>query len=317
MTNNENLITTSSENSLILQEHDSINILVNNYINSLDITQRSKDNYRKSLKQFFLYAQTHINDKPTRQDIIEYKNYLKEIYKPCTTSAYISAVKSFFSFLQAERIYPNITSGIKGTKIGSGYKKDNLTIDQAKKVLEYIKENSTLEGLRNRALITILITTGLRTIEIERANIEDFRQKGVDWVLYIQGKGKEDKNEFVKINADVLIILNKYLETRLDNKPGDPLFTSLSDRNNGGRLTTRSIRRIIKEIFRSVGINSDRITAHSLRHTAVTMALVAGATTQQAQAMARHKNINTTMIYAHNIDRLKDAPEDRIMSLLK
>lgn len=68
--------------------------------------------------------------------------------------------------------------------------------------------------------------------------------------------------------------------------------------------------------MKEAGIESERITAHSLRHTAVTLALLAGATVQEAQAMARHSSINTTMIYAHNIDRLETPAEGRIEDLL-
>ena len=64
------------------------------------------------------------------------------------------------------------------------------------------------------------------------------------------------------------------------------------------------------------GINSDRITAHSMRHTAVTLALIGGASIQEAQSMARHTNINTTMIYAHNLDRLDSPAESKIEALL-
>ena len=83
-----------------------------------------------------------------------------------------------------------------------------------------------------------------------------------------------------------------------------------------GRLTTRSISRIVKDNLRKAGIDSDRITAHSLRHTAVTLSLLGGATIQEAQSMARHKNINTTLIYAHNINRIKHAPERVIDTML-
>ena len=66
-------------------------------------------------------------------------------------------------------------------------------------------------------------------------------------------------------------------------------------------MTKRSISRIVKERFKKVGYNSERLTAHSLRHSAITLSLLSGATIQQAQQLARHTNINTTMIYAHNL----------------
>jgi len=94
------------------------------------------------------------------------------------------------------------------------------------------------------------------------------------------------------------------------------LFPSLSDMNLGQRLTTRSVSRIVKSYLRKIGLNSNRLTAHSLRHTAITLCLQGGATIQEAQALGRHANINTTLIYAHNIDRLTQAPERKIDAVL-
>ena len=110
--------------------------------------------------------------------------------------------------------------------------------------------------------------------------------------------------------------INDYLNARQERDPKAPLFASHSNRNNGGRLTTRSISRIVKEAMKDAGINSDRLTAHSLRHSAITFSLLGGATVQEAQALARHKNINTTLIYAHNIDRIGRAPERKIDNYL-
>lgn len=83
-----------------------------------------------------------------------------------------------------------------------------------------------------------------------------------------------------------------------------PLFVCLSNRNNKqqSRMTKRSISRIVKERLKKAGYDdSERLTAHSLRHSAITLSLLSGATIQQAQQLARHTNINTTMIYAHNL----------------
>ena len=107
-----------------------------------------------------------------------------------------------------------------------------------------------------------------------------------------------------------------YLEARGETDPEAPLFASIGNRNAGGRMTTRTISRMAKEAMAACGISSAKLTAHSLRHTAVTFALLGGATVQEAQAMARHASISTTMIYAHNLDRLNAGAEraaDRFM----
>lgn len=81
-------------------------------------------------------------------------------------------------------------------------------------------------------------------------------------------------------------------------------------------MTTRSVSRIVKDALRDEGISSARLTAHSLRHTAVTFALLGGASVQQAQAMARHASISTTMIYAHNLDRMAAGAEHSVDAYL-
>lgn len=108
----------------------------------------------------------------------------------------------------------------------------------------------------------------------------------------------------------------QYQITRQAVVPAEPLFTSHSNNSNHQRLTTRSISRVIHDYYRKAGIFSKRITPHSLRHTAITLALKGGATVQEAQTMARHKSINTTMIYAHNIERLIHAAEFKIDAIL-
>ena len=176
---------------------------------------------------------------------------------------------------------------------------------------------SNLQGKRDFAIINLLIRTGLRTIEVIRANIEDIRQESGEAVLWIQGKGRDDKDEFVLLTEGTFKPIRDYLSSRsiTDNK--EPLFASLSDRNKGNRLTTRSISRIVKNKLKEIGLNNDRLTAHSLRHTAITLALKGGATIQEAQALGRHANINTTLIYSHNINRVTQAPEKKIDVILK
>ena len=107
-----------------------------------------------------------------------------------------------------------------------------------------------------------------------------------------------------------------YLETRGTLDPSAPLFASEGNRSRGQRLTEPSISRIIKARLKAAGFDSHRISAHSLRHTSVTVLLESGATIQEAQHHARHASPDTTGIYAHNIDQRKEQPEQRIYDFL-
>jgi len=161
-----------------------------------------------------------------------------------------------------------------------------------------------------------MVTGGLRTIEVERANIEDMKPGRTGAVLYIQGKGWDSKDQYISLAAPVEAAIRAYLLTRAGAQGKDPLFASTSNNSAGGRMTTRSISGIVKDRMRAAGIDSDRLTAHSLRHTAGTLNLLNGGTLQETQQLLRHSNINTTMIYLHNLERAANRSEQRIAAAI-
>ena len=170
--------------------------------------------------------------------------------------------------------------------------------------------------MRNRTIISLMLHTGLRDIEVVRANVGDRGTDGGHKVLHIQGKGREEADAIVKLTPAVNKQIDEYLALRENAALDQPLFTSISNNNRGGRLTTYTVSSIVKSALRQIGIDDPRYTAHSLRHTAITLALIGGATEAEAKEMARHADISTTMIYSHHINRLEQAAEDRVSSLL-
>jgi len=298
---------------------DSIRNLANTFINDLDVKKSSKETYSREIKQFVEFWYNNLSGRInlSREDILNYKKYLTEdkSLSPLTVSSYILIVRKFFEWLEGKKGYPNIAKGIKGAKRARGFRKDPLVLHQIKTLLLSIPRN-TLRGKRDYAIINLLIRTGLRTIEVVRADVSDIRQEGGEAVLWIQGKGREIKDEFVVLTPETLNPIYEYLSLRKIKSDSEPLFASVSIRNKNERLTTRSVSRIVKTCLRNAGINNRRLTAHSLRHTAITLALQAGATIQEAQALGRHSNINTTLIYAHNVNRILNAPERKIDKLL-
>lgn len=282
---------------------------------NLDATPRTKETYLKGIKVFLEWCNKNNVDEVTHATLIQYKESLiTDEKKASTISMYMTSLKQLYKYLETKGI-KNIASNLKGAKQKRNYSKDPLTLEQAKELLTSI-DRTTQEGKRNYALVHLLITTGLRTIEIERANIEDIRNVANNTVLYIMGKGRETKDEYVKLTYETQKAINEYLATRTIKTDKEPLFISFSDRTNGQRLKTRSIRDIIKKAYRNIGINSDKITTHSLRHTAITLSLIGGTPLQEVQQMARHSNINTTMIYAHNLKRIESNAEQNIQNLL-
>jgi integrase/recombinase XerD len=199
---------------------------------------------------------------------------------------------------------------LNGWKLKSprGFRKDCLTVEQIKEALGAF-DTSTVEGMRDYSLFNLLVRTGLRTVEIVRATVGDLRQESGQAVLWIQGKGRDSKDDFVILVDETLRPLRKYLASRGPLSSEEPLFSSESNRSQGKPIKERTIRGIIKDVLRKIDIDDARISAHSLRHTAVSLSIKGGASLIQAQAMARHSDPKTTMIYFHNHERIKSGAE--------
>ncbi|MFW6281709.1 MAG: tyrosine-type recombinase/integrase [bacterium] len=301
-------------------ENMTIKDLVEKFISSLDVKESSRKVYNRQLRPFIKWLDdTNRLDNLNlikRGDILQFKRDLQQTDKSINTiNSYLTAVRKFFKWLQSEKIYPNIAEDIKSLKKPKGHQRDCLTIEQVRQALNSI-DTSTLAGKRNFAIFNLLVRTGLRTIEIARGKVGDIRQKNSQAVLYIQGKGRDSKDDFVLLTEDSLKPIRAYLKAR--EQEGEQIredkfiFTSHNRNKRSDGLTTRSIRGIIKSILKNIGLNTKRYTAHSLRHTAITLAIQGGASIQQTQAMARHSNPQTTMIYYHNLDRVENGAEKNI-----
>ena len=281
------------------------------FINYLDASPKTVQTYSRAVRQFLKYTAERGILHPTREDVLGFRESLKEGHKPTTVQSYIVAVRLFFQWTAQEGLYPDIAQHIKGAKLSKDHKKDYLTSSQVKAVLGDM-ERDTPQGRRDYAIFALMVTGGLRDIEVHRANIEDLRTLGDSTVLYLQGKGREERAEYVKVPPEVEKAIRSSLADRTDTAGSQPLFVSMSNNSKGGRISTRSISGIVKTSLVNAGYDSDRLTAHSLRHTAVTLSLLGGNSLQEVQQFARHSNISTTQIYAHNLDRAKNQCESTI-----
>lgn len=289
--------------------------LMARWIKYINRRPKTVQTYTRAIRRFAEWLSAHGINRPGPDDINEYVRDLSENHKASTVQSYLNAVKLFFKWTELEGLYPNIAARATTERPDNGFKKDYLTSGQVKRILERI-DRTTLQGLRDYAIFTLTVTAGLRTIELTRADIQDIRTVADCRALYIQGKGRADKNEYVKLSAEVDAAITDYLRARADadGKPAGeaPLFASLSNRDRGGRMTTRSLSRMIKERMRAAGYDSDRLTAHSLRHTAAALNLLNGATVEETRQLLRHTNVNTTLIYSHELERAANKSEERI-----
>ena len=281
------------------------------FIRFIDATPQSVKTYNAGIRRLLDYLKRNGITQPTRADILQYRDELKATHKPASVALYMTAARLFFRWTAQQGIYPNIADHIKGAKLDRGHKKDYLTSGQVKAVFRTADRDSTASK-RDYAILAIMVTAGLRCIEVSRANIEDLRTAGDSAALYIQGKGHAERTEYVKLAEPVEKAIREYLAARGETNGRAPLFASDSNNSKGARITTRSISRLVKNHMRAAGYDSDRLTAHSLRHTCATLNLLNGGTPQETQQLLRHANINTTMIYSHALERAANDSEARI-----
>lgn len=286
------------------------------FVYYLDAFPSTVEMYSKCLKYFFDFLKENKIKKPDRKDVLDFREKLViNGKKPTTIQNYINAVKAFFRWTHQERLYPNIAERVKVPKLDPGYKKDYLTSTQVKEVLANIDINSE-RGARDYAMLLLMVTDGLRSMEVSKANIEDIRNIGDNTVLYVQGKGKNDKNDFVKLTPPVEKAIRTYLKYRPSASDDEPLFSSTSNHNFGLRLTPKSISTVAKKAMVSVGYDSPRLTAHSFRHTAVTLSLIAGRGLTEVQQFARHSNVSSTLIYDHSLEKIKNGCSETISRMI-
>ncbi len=275
------------------------------FIAFLDATPQTVATYDRALRAFIRYLSDEKISAPTRDTIKAYKDFLLQGHRANTVRLYVTALRLFFRWLEQENLYSNIAEHIKGGKVPSGHKRDYLAAEQLKAILKRI-DRTTPQGRRDYSMFLLMACNGLRDCEVARADISDLQTLGGKCVLRIQGKGRTDKDATCNISPEVEQAIRESLRDRKNTDESAPLFCSMSNNSNGKRLSTRSVSGIIKGILRESGYNSERLSAHSLRHSSVTIALQNGATIQTVQQFARHANISTTMIYSHELDEIEN-----------
>ena len=299
-----NNLATTSKAELTTIVLPSIEQLINSFIADQDVKENSKALYRRTLKQYFNWVdmKNYLLLDLVRMHILQYKEYLLlSGLSSLTVGSYITSVRRFYEWTEANKYYPNIAKGIKSPKRKQQFKKQPLTPAQATRLISYYKDNS----LRDYAIINLLLRTGLRTIEVVRANVSDITFKGSQIVLLVHGKGRDEKDNFVILTEKAYKPIKEYLKSRRNINNTDPLFVSSSNNSKGERLTTRTISFMAKEGLKAIGLNDKSFTAHSLRHTTAVNILRAGGTIEDAQLTLRHSTPVTTQIYTSTLNELR------------
>ena len=288
--------------------------VVGYYVAQEDVKESSKKLYARTLRLFFEWVANEGKQvaQLTKADIVEYKNALFENgLSSLSVASYLTSLRKFYEWAESEKLYPNIVKGVKTPRRTQAFKKQHLTEEKSAELLTHFEALS----LRDYAIVNLILRTGLRTIEVVRADVGDITFKANRRILKVHGKGHDEKDDFVVLTDKAYQPIADYLKTRKKAKASEPLFTSDSNRNTGERLTTRTISGLCKNGLKAVGLDGREFTAHSLRHTTAVMILKNGGELTEAQAVLRHTSPATTQIYTESIKeelRLKDAPETRL-----
>lgn len=308
----ETEVSVANDQQVAPSNHSRIDELLQAFIADQDVKDSSKLLYKRTLKQYFAWVHSCNLDMSliARVDILAYKDYL--LTKGLTSlsvGSYVTSVRRFYEWAEANKYYPNVAKGVKSPKRKQQFRKQALSQLQSVEMISYGRSRS----LRDFAIISLLLRTGLRTIELIRANIEDIEFKGGKRVLQVHGKGRDEKDNFVIITDKCYLPIHAYLVTRAAALPSDPLFVSIANNSQGKRMTTRSISKIAKTGLKTIGCIGKDYTAHSLRHTTAVNILRAGGRMEDAQGVLRHSSPATTQIYTASIKeeiRIRNAPEE-------
>lgn len=289
--------TTTSSTTITYTPPARVDELADAFVSNLyNVADNSRNLYRRTLRIYFNWLQSrgyHLADVHAGH-IAEYRDSLVSSgHSVLSVASYLNTVKAFYKFTEAHQLYRNVAKGVKAPSPGNDIKKLPLNHTQASALLDYVQ----LRSARDYAIITLLVRTGLRTVEAVRADVGDIKMRQGKRVLHVHGKGRADKSDFVVLTDKAYKPIAEYLASRGAVRADEPLFTSTSNNNRGGRLTTRTVSQLAKDYLRAIGLDEGYFTAHSLRYTAVVSCRRAGGTQEQAQAMARHKSPITTQRY--------------------
>ena len=283
--------------NLVLNE--SKRIIVGEYIKKfldyIDVSDNTIKAYNVGLLQFIDYLKSNNIQEPTREDIIAFREYLKEEQlKPNTINAYLIAIRNFYNWLEYEGITKDIAKKIKGIKLERKHLKRGLSLEEIKKVLSVCKDT------REQLLIKLMINCGLRCNEVVNIQLTDFYDDKGIVMMKVLGKARSGlKQDSIKIDNRLFELIQEYVK---QYGIKDYLFVSTSNHNTNGKLTTKTIRYIVKHLFERAGLDMEMLSTHSTRHTTCELLLEKGMPIQEVSEFMRHKSINTTIVYSKELD---------------
>ncbi len=262
-------------------------------------------NYAIDLREFMKFLGEKDLKDLTYLDIRSFLAYLKtRNYSKSSIARKLACLRSFFKYLARENVLTqNPAAGIatpkKEKKLPSFLNPDEIT-----KLLD-APNKGNWEEKRDKAILEMLYSSGIRVSELVGLNHDDCDLFG--GLARVRGKGKKER--VVPVGQVALNCLKSYLEEKAPKETQHPIKKPLFVSRLGGRLTDRSIRRMILKYVKRIGLGKE-VSPHTLRHSFATHLLDRGADLRSVQELLGHANLSTTQIYTHvTTQRLKDAYE--------
>ena len=278
------------------------------WVKFCDVQPATQKTYNKAVENFVGYLKAADIEQPTREDIEGYREALlgSGEYKVSSVRLYLTVVKNFFRYLASNMIYPNVADRVKLPEKPDidEHAHEALSINEAQQVLDSFKGTDE-KTLRDKCIMSLMIGCGLRSVEVTRIDIGDFEKLKGQYFVKVQGKGKRGKSARVPVSRELKKLVDEYLSVRPKGK-----------NNKGERLQTQSISRLAKRIFKNIGIESERYTCHSCRATFATLALAAGVPIRKVAKVMRHRSIDTTEIYASDINKFNNESVQVVTNLI-
>ena len=267
----------------------------------LGLSTNTTSAYRNDLNQYFTSIGKNNNSINyskviTRENINQYiKTMQKKQYASTTISRKIESIKSFVSYLEEEGIlFENVTKSVKTPRKGLSIP-NTLSIDNILSILNYLKKDISLIGVRNLTIIELLYATGMRVSELITLNLNDISIEE----QHLRCTGKGSKQRMVPIYSSIATLLSNYINfirPKLATKKSNDMKAVFVN-SRGTKLTRQSIWLLTKDIVNATNIKS--FSPHTLRHSFATHLLEGGASLKNVQDLLGHSNISTTQIYTH------------------
>ena len=272
--------------------------LIDDFVASLNRRDTTKETYRKALREFSRWAGGAKPEALGQDDIQRYKDYiLSKNLSPTSMSAYLTAVRRFYDYLVSRDMTPeNPARKIKGAARPEKHLTPPLTRGELERLLASADDPSPI-GKRDLAILSLMALAGLSEIEIVRADLGDVVRKEGRTAVYVQGKNKDKKDEYVTLSAPASAALHDYIRARGGSRAGEPLFWGIGNRAVGGRITTRGVRARVNHYLDVSGLRGKGIKPLSLRHTAALLAIAEGATVSDIKRMMHLKTTESALVY--------------------